>query len=455
MMISQFSLVLVSLFGMVVGEYQPNWSSLDSRPLPPWFDEAKFGLLICWGVYSVPSFGNEWFWYKWKGPNPQKEYVDFMTNNYPPGFSYADFAPMLKGELFDPDSWAKLFSDAGVKYVVLCSKHHSGFTLWPSKYSWNWNSMDTGPHRDVVGDIAAAIRNNTNIHFGLYYSLFEWFHPLFLQDQANNFKTQHYVSEVMLPQMYEIVNTYKPEVVWSDGDWSVNDTYWNSTEFLAWLYNESPVKDYVVVNDRWGKGDHCTHGGYFTCHDRFNPGKLYPHKYENSMTVQNTSWGYIRNIDISGYLTIEELLYQLVSVVSTNGNLLMGVGPSCDGRIMPIIEERLLQMGAWLKRNGEAIYKSKPWKYQQDSKNKDVWYTMDSTGKIVYAISLSWPDDFMLQLGDVTATNQTVVNLLGYSGDINITYTKNGTPGVNATFPYLPPNTPLQWAWTLKFQSVL
>ena len=80
---------------------------------------------------------------------------------------------------------------------------------------------------------------------------------------------------------------------------------------------------------------------------------------------------------------------------------------------------------------------------------------MDSTGKIVYAISLSWPDDFMLQLGDVTATNQTVVNLLGYSGDINITYTKNGTPGVNATFPYLPPNTPLQWAWTLKFQSVL
>ena len=114
-MISQFSLVLVSLFGMVVGEYQPNWSSLDSRPLPPWFDEAKFGLLICWGVYSVPSFGNEWFWYKWKGPNPQKEYVDFMTNNYPPGFSYADFAPMLKGELFDPDSWAKLFSDAGVK----------------------------------------------------------------------------------------------------------------------------------------------------------------------------------------------------------------------------------------------------------------------------------------------------------------------------------------------------
>ena len=170
----------------------------------------------------------------------------------------------------------------------------------------------------------------------------------------------------MLPQMYEVVNAYKPELIWSDGDWEANDTYWNSTEFLAWLYNEryvncaiqsitthafmlqhvkfvnincniqvytiySPVKDTVVVNDRWGKGDHCTHGGYFTCHDRFHPGKLitlygtdiilsplgklFPHKYENAMTIQRTSWGYIRNTNISGYLTIEELIKELVSTV--------------------------------------------------------------------------------------------------------------------------------------------
>ncbi|XP_065909205.1 alpha-L-fucosidase-like isoform X2 [Dysidea avara] len=314
--------------------------------------------------------------------------------------------------------------------------------------------MDTGPHRDLVGDLAAAIRNNTNIHFGLYYSLFEWFHPLYLKDKANKFTTQEYVSDVMLPQLYEIVNGYHPEVIWSDGDWGANSTYWNSTEFLAWLYNESPVKDTVVVNDRWGSGDHCTHGGYFTCHDRFNPGKLYNHKYENAMTVQRTSWGYIRNTNISGYLSIEELLNQLVSTVSTGGNMLMNVGPNHDGRIMPIFEERLLQMGSWLKINGEAIYGSKPWKRQNDSINKDAWYTMDSTGKIVYAIFLAWPDNFILQLGDVMATNQTVATLLGYTGSIKISW-QDGNEGINATLPCLPPNTPLQWAWTLKLESAM
>ena len=98
--------------------------------------------------------------------------------------------------------------------------------------------MDTGPHRDLVGDLAAAIRNNTDIHFGLYFSQFEWFNPLYLQDKANQFKTQTYVKDVSLPQMYEIVNMYKPDVIWSDGDWEATDTYWNSTEFLAWLYND-------------------------------------------------------------------------------------------------------------------------------------------------------------------------------------------------------------------------
>ncbi|XP_065909748.1 alpha-L-fucosidase-like [Dysidea avara] len=450
---ARWLVAFLSVVGIVTADYEPNWASLDARPLPSWYDEAKFGIFLHWGVYSVPSFGTEWFWDRWQGKK-EKEFVDFMTENYPPGFSYPEFAPMFHAELFDPVAWAKLFSEAGAKYVVLTSKHHEGFTNWPSKYSWNWNSMDTGPHRDLVGDLAAAIRNNTDIHFGLYYSLFEWFHPLYLKDKANKFTTQEYVSDVMLPQLYEIVNGYHPEVIWSDGDWGANDTYWNSTEFLAWLYNESPVKDTVVVNDRWGSGDHCTHGGYFTCHDRFNPGKLYNHKYENAMTVQRTSWGYIRNTNISGYLSIEELLNQLVGTVSTGGNMLMNVGPNHDGRIMPIFEERLLQMGSWLKINGEAIYGSKPWKHQNDSINKDAWYTVDSTGKVVYAIFLTWPDNFILQLGDVMATNQTMATLLGYTGSIKISW-QDGSEGINATLPYLPPNTPLQWAWTLKLESAM
>ncbi|CAH1794581.1 unnamed protein product, partial [Owenia fusiformis] len=160
--------------------YSPTWESLDSRPIPTWYDEAKFGIFINWGVYSVPSFGSEWFWWNWKGRHAQA-YVDFMKANYPPGFEYADFAPMFTAEFYDPELWADMFNESGARYIVLSSKHHEGFTHWPSNVSFNWNSLDVGPHRDLIGDLASAIRSRTNTHFGLYHSLFEWFHPLYLQ----------------------------------------------------------------------------------------------------------------------------------------------------------------------------------------------------------------------------------------------------------------------------------
>ncbi|CAF4368733.1 unnamed protein product, partial [Adineta steineri] len=119
--------------------------------------------------------------------------------------------------------------------------------------------MDVGPKRDLLGDLANAIRSRTNITFGLYHSMYEWFHPLYLEDKKNGFKTQFLPNMKTLPELKEIVETYKPSVIWSDGDWEAPDTYWNSTGFLAWLYNESPVKDTVVVNDRWGNGIPCNH----------------------------------------------------------------------------------------------------------------------------------------------------------------------------------------------------
>ena len=158
------------------------------------------------------------------------------------------------------------------RYYVLTSKHHGGFCNWKTATSQGWNSVDTGPQRDLVGELASAIRNRTSVHFGLYFSQFEWFNDWYLADKAAKFATQVYPAMVSLPQMYELVNMYQPEIVWSDGDWEAPDTYWNSTEFLAWLYNESPVKDTVVVNDRWGSGCTCKHGGYWTCQDRYNPG---------------------------------------------------------------------------------------------------------------------------------------------------------------------------------------
>lgn len=456
MMPPRFIAILLCLFvavelEVVSSRYDPTWESLDARPLPSWYDEAKFGIFMHWGVYSVPSFGNEWFWYFWKTEQiPQ--YVDFMKKNYSPNFEYPDFAPMFTAEFFDPEVWAELLQKSGARYFVLTSKHHEGWTNWRSNVSWNWNAVDSGPHMDLVGALANAIRTKTDVKFGLYHSLFEWYNPLYLKDRDNGFKTQEYVKEVAMPQLHDLINTYKPEVLWSDGD-SGPDTYWTSKEFLAWLYNDSPVKDSVVTNDRWGTGCACHHGGYYTCHDRYNPGKLQNHKWENAMTVDKTSWGFRRNADIYDYLTIEELLYQLASTVSCGGNMLLNVGPTHDGRIIPAFQERLLQMGEWLGVNGDSIYSTKPWRAQNDTVNSHVWYT--SKLGSVYAITLEWPNSGTLHLGAPIGTSKTSVALIGYKGKEFSWKPASDKGGLLVSVPGIAVNDlPCKWAWVFKLENV-
>lgn len=168
--------------------------------------------------------------------------------------------------------------------------------MYPSSYARGWNSWDVGPKRDVVEDVARAVRAK-NLTFGIYYSLYEYFHPLYVADAKRKFKTNDFVrvcakkpdcqmtklslnanilfQQVVSPQLRELVSRYKPDIIWSD---LINDTasseYWNATNFLAWLYNESPVRDRVVTNDRWGDGIYCKHGDFYTCGDRFSPGKI-------------------------------------------------------------------------------------------------------------------------------------------------------------------------------------
>ncbi|OQV20299.1 Alpha-L-fucosidase [Hypsibius exemplaris] len=372
------SVGLVTAFAVSVAEnvadrYDPTWASLDTRPLPNWFDESKLGIFIHWGVYSEIGYNSEWVWWYWKGWR-EPIVMRYFAENFPPDMTYADFAATFRAAFFDPVEWADLIAKSGAKYVVLTAKHHEGYTLWPSNHSFNWNSMDVGPHRDLVGDLAAAIRSRTDLHFGLYHSLFEWFHPLYLQDKAAGWATQDFVRSKTLPELYEIVNSYKPEVIWSDGDWEAPFTYWNSTEFLAWLYNDSPVKNTVLVNDRWGNGMACNHGGYYTCQDKYNPGVLQPKKWENCMTLDDQSWGYRRNIREIDVLPMADLIGMLAATVSCGGNFLLNIGPSGDGTIPAIFQERLRQLGQWMDINGEAIYKTVPWSRQNDTVNSDVCY---------------------------------------------------------------------------------
>ncbi|XP_012279238.1 alpha-L-fucosidase isoform X2 [Orussus abietinus] len=394
-------------------EYKPTWKSLDTRPIPDWYDNAKFGIFIHWGVFSVPSFGSEWFWNYWR-ENGTTKYSDFMKKQYASGFTYQEFAPLFTAELFNASEWTELFQASGAKYVVLTSKHHDGFTLWPSKYTYGWNSVDVGPHKDLVGELAETIRNESSIKFGLYHSMYEWYHPFYLADKENNFTTNVFATQKSIPELYRLTELYKPEVIWSDGDWEASDSYWTSKEFLAWLYNESPVRTTVVANDRWGKDTPCHHGDFLTCKDRYNPGVLQPHKWENCLSIDKISWGFRREAVLKDYLTLHELLEQLVSTVSCGGNLLVNIGPTKDGRIIPIFEERLRGMGAWLSINGEAIYDTKPWSVQNDTLMKDTWYTQSKDEQKLYAIFLSWPKDNILQLSAVKLPEKSQIFLLGY-----------------------------------------
>ena len=161
-----------------------------------------------------------------------------------------------------------------------------------------------------------------------------------------------------MPELNELVMNYKPDLIWSDGDAGPVD-YWQSREFLAWLYNESPVKDTIVTNDRWGTGTACRHGGYWNCRDKYNPTSRPAHKWENALTIDKRSWGNRRNANIQDFMTIKEIIETLVQTVSNGGNFLLDVGPTKQGTIDPIEQERLVQMGNWLEVNGQAVITDK------------------------------------------------------------------------------------------------
>jgi alpha-L-fucosidase len=197
--------------------YQPNWESLDKRPTPTWYTDAKFGIFIHWGVYSVPGWSSKGQYAEWYQQGLQGN--DTARQNFHKAKfgnrSYYDLANDFKAERFNPDEWAKLFEQSGAKYIVLTSKHHDGFTLWPSKeadrdWGFKWNAVDVGPKRDLINDLFKAVRK-TSVHAGMYYSLYEWFNPLWKADK-NKYATEH-----VWPQMKELINNYQPDVFWTDG----------------------------------------------------------------------------------------------------------------------------------------------------------------------------------------------------------------------------------------------
>ncbi|MBN1817979.1 MAG: alpha-L-fucosidase [Sedimentisphaerales bacterium] len=335
--------------------YEPTWKSLDTRPIPAWFNEAKFGIFVVWGPYSAPAWKDRGYaeWYGWDMRQENSPTWKFHRRVYGADFKYEQFAERFKAELWNPDQWVDLFVRAGAKYVVTTANYHDGFCLYPSQFDATtetdrWNSTEVGPMRDILGELNEAGRKR-GLKMGMYYSLYEWFHPLWLNDR------QRYVIEKFHPQFKEVITQYKPPVIFLDGDWEMDYKQWKSEELCAWLFNDSPVAQDVVVNDRWGqcRGEH---GSFFESEYGGGTGWR-DHPWQEDRGIGH-SYGYNRNETVDDYDTRQELLQMLSRVAGHGGNFLLDVGPTADGRIPVIMQERLVQIGEWLRGNGEAIYGS-------------------------------------------------------------------------------------------------
>lgn len=452
-----YCLLLISfLFALGSGaRYTPDWKSLDTRPVPAWFGATKFGISVHWGLYSVPSFGlpfSEEFWGNWQ-TKKQPAIVHFMNRYYKPGFTYKDFAPLFTAELFDPDQWADIFSRSGARFVILTAKHLDGFALWPSNFSLNWNSMDVGPHRDLVGDLSAAVRRKGGMRFGVEHSKMDRFHPFYIADKESGWATTDFPRMKSTPELKELVERYHPDIIWSQGDHEAPSTYWNSTSFLAWLYNDSPVRSDVVVNDRWGKDVHGKHGDFVGCEPRCDEEMVRRFKSLNPISIDKYSWGYRREAQISDYRTVAEIIEELVITISRNGNLLLGVSATKDGVIPQLFQERLAQVGTWLKVNGEAVYGSTPWKHQKDAANPNIWYT--AKGNTVYVFMLRWPQNRLLYLQSLKLSSEGQVTMLGRPKE-QLQLSRELIAGTMVSLPALSPDElPTPWAWVLKVEGAL
>lgn len=435
--------------------YSPDWTSLDARPAPQWFKDAKFGIFIHWGVYSVPAWApvgkdyavyskySEWYWNRLVTDSSTvgKAFRAYHNNTYGPNFKYQDFAPLFKAELFNAEQWADVFKNAGAQYVVLTSKHHDGFALWPSAEAWNWNAADVGPHKDLAGELSTAVKAK-GLHMGFYYSLYEWFNPLYKSD------INKYVSEHMMPQLKDLVVRYKPDIIWPDGEWEHTSDTWKSRDFLAWLYNESPVKNSVVVNDRWGKETRSKHGGYYTTeydivHNEDASNKKFDHPWEECRGIGG-SFGYNRNESLGDYETSDAVIRMLIEKVARGGNLLLDIGPAADGAIPVIMQQRLADIGTWLKTNGEAIFgttAAKPISQKGvffTQKNKDLY--------IILTTQMNSPLTIDLPRSPVK------VAMLGANKKVSFSY-KNGKCIINPLDIY--PNLPSGgYAWVIKVEGV-
>jgi alpha-L-fucosidase len=471
------------------GPYRPDWETLQKYEIPQWYKDAKFGIFIHWGVLSVSGIGNEWYprnMYQQKEPEFQQHIKKYGPQDK---FGYKDLIPLFRAEKWDPADWAKLFKAAGARYVIPVAEHHDGFAMYDSALS-DWSAAKMGPRRDVIGELAGAVRAE-GMHFGTSFHRAEhdWFFEggrTFRSDvndprYAGLYGPAHtslqdphqvlmndwtYVSPEFandwLARAAEIVEKYKPEVMYLDW-WAGQPNYRpNVTRFASFYYNFSAqhgipavidIKDYALD---WHAGARDFERGMKE--------SIEEEHWQTDTSISNISWAYLEHDD---FKTPEFLVHQLIDIVSKNGNLLLNIGPRPDGTIPDEVRSSLLEIGLWLKLNGEAIYDTTPWKIYGEGptqiragfghdKDTNSYQASDfrftQKGQTLYAIEMARPADGRAVIGSLGSKKLSPglqiarVELLGSSAKLDWRQTED------ALEVKLPDSLPGKYAYVFRIQ---
>ncbi len=440
--------------------YEPTVESLNTHPLPDWYQDAKLGIFVHWGLYSVPGWApishpdHDFDSQHYITANPYAEWYyntvriqgsptwNYHREHYGPNYDYYNFAPVFDRESSKLDArlWAKTFADAGARYVVLTTKHHEGFTLWPSGLK-NPKLPDDRQHatRDLVGDVSKAVRAQ-GMKMGLYYSGgYDWTFVPGPIEKAADYKTVQPQSEAygkyVDAHYRELMTRYHPSILWNDIGYPKSG---HPLEIQSEFYNSTPDG---VVDDRFS----ITHADfvspeYKTLHE------ISPKKWEECRGL-GQSFGYNRAEGEAQTIAPDKLIYLLADIVSKNGNLLLDVGPEADGTIPAVQMERLQALGAWLHQNGEAIYATRPWTHAEGrtAQGMDVRFT--AKGKDLYAILLGKPQAGPTAIKALHLVPGSTVKLLGSKASIPW---KQQAGDVEIT---LPAELPGQYAYVLKMNA--